>query len=163
MATGDDFDLPVSPEQCEALGRVVTEWSYLESLMDLAIGEMSGVFDADMLAALTANAGFRGRFNTLKTLFSLDLGREQAQPAADQDTFDALCREIESLVAERNRLVHAKWIRGDQGSPMTLRIVARGVLQRTRHGASAHDVRAVALRIAAVSRSFRHLFQIEED
>jgi hypothetical protein len=155
------FDLPVSRDQLEALGMVVTEWAYLESVIDAAIGLLAYIGDADTLAALTANHAFQSRFSTLQTLHALGRSNHGHDTEDSRRRFLDLCREIEKLQAERNRLIHSRWIVGAGGSPLTFWVRARTALKRERRGAAASDVLLIAARIAEASRGLCELFRID--
>jgi hypothetical protein len=164
MPSSYTFDLPVTRDQLEAIGMVVVEWSYLESMVDAAIWTVAAVFNQDFGEAITAHIPILGRLSILATLYRLDREHSHA-PADDRDQqlseFQTILGRIEPLQRKRNKLVHGRWVRGDQGSPMMYLVQARGHLRRERLGWNSGEIRQVAADIAVQSEALRALFHIE--
>ena len=171
-------DLPVEPEQLEAIGRVVVEWSYLESVLEAAIWNLAQTPDDDIAAAITTHLGWRPRMDMLATLSELEWQRsarwetyydeEGAPPPSESQTeserkeFRAIRAALTDLSNLRNEFVHKRWVRGTEGSPGTLVVTARGSLTRKMVGRSNKEIAAAAQGIAEQSRRLRALFRVEE-
>jgi hypothetical protein len=61
------FDLPASPEQLEAVGRIAAAWSYLESVLEAAIWSLC-VLEEPRGRALTTHMTLKKRIESLQTL-----------------------------------------------------------------------------------------------
>jgi hypothetical protein len=147
------YDLPATSEQLQAIGMVASEWSYLESIVETAIWELAYVGE-DVGRAITTHVGMRARLDMLRTLFRLRSDDEEAATKLDK-----LCERIDRAARKRNELVHALWVRGDYGSPMTLTVMARGTLQRERTGKHAKEIESVAALIADRSRALQEFLE----
>jgi hypothetical protein len=82
------------------------------------------------------------RLDALQTLLHVS-GNDEA--ARDLKRYRS---QIIDLQGERNEIVHALWVRGDYGSPMTLTVRARGTLDQRKTGRKPDSIRALADRIA---------------
>lgn len=106
--------LDLNPKYYEAIGRVVTAFSELEttifySLLALAEG------DWRKIAMLTAPISIQNRLNAVKALSDL------VDPTAKtKEKVDSLISEISNLVGKRNRLVHGYHI-PIEGNPSEVR------------------------------------------
>jgi len=65
------FDLSPQSDQLEAIGMVAVEWSYLESVIDAAIWNLSNVPSEAFGEAITTHLSGRARLDMLSTLFHL--------------------------------------------------------------------------------------------
>jgi hypothetical protein len=162
MTTEYKFDLPPRADQLEAIGMVAVEWSYLESVVDAAIGTLASILEDDAMEVITAHLPFNIRLNMLTTLFHLRCDA-QTEIASYADAFGAIRNAIERLAGKRNGIVHARWVRGLQGSPLTYVVQARGKFTRTRKGMPAEEILGVAQDIAEQSNKLRALFNVLED
>jgi hypothetical protein len=162
MATEYKFDLPPRADQLEAIGMVAVEWSYLESVIDGAIGTLAAIVDDAAMEAITTHIAFNTRLNMLTTLFHL---RCDAQPeiAPQAAAFETIRRAIDVFAVKRNGIVHARWVRGLQGSPLTYVVQARGRLKRTRKGMPTAEILGIAQQIAEQSNKLRSFFDLLED
>lgn len=127
MSSTYTYNLPATSEQLEAIGMVATEWQRLESIIDAAIWSLAGI-DEDTGLAITTNRNVPNRIDILRTLFHL---RRGDGPAVEQ--LSKLCHQIRhELSRKRGEIVHAEWVRGEYGSPLTFSVQARGKLQATK-------------------------------
>jgi hypothetical protein len=140
------YSLPASKAQLEAIGMVASEWQRLEALINAAIWSLAWTGE-EIGNAITAHLNVPNRLHILRTLFHLQYPDEDANK-----TLKKLCEGIgEKLSRERAEVVHALWVRGDYGSPMTYRVIARGELKRDKRGKPATDIEHAAERIAAAA------------
>jgi hypothetical protein len=72
---------------------------------------------------------------------------------------DRMCEEIDRAAKERNELVHALWVRGQHGSPLIQRVMARGILQHEKKGKHAKSIEGVAALIAARSHALQEFLE----
>lgn len=147
------YDLPATSEQLQAIGMVASEWSYLESIVETAIWELAYLGE-DIGRAITTHVGMRTRLDMLRTLFRLRSDDERAATKLDK-----LCDKIDRAARKRNELVHALWVRGEYGSPMTLTVMARGTLQQEKGGKHAKEIESIAALIADRSRALQGLLE----
>src|SRR5688572_23937295 len=102
------FDLPPAAEQLEAIGMVAVEWSYLESIMDAAIGMLAQLPHVDVIDAVTVHLPFSARVNMLSTLFHLSCDSQdpiwpiEGEIASYRKAFDTKLKKVEKLAGERN-------------------------------------------------------------
>lgn len=140
------FNLPVRPEQLQAIGMVACEWSYLESIVEAAIWNLAGLHD-DAGASITTHLGMPLRLDILMTLFRL-----HRDDGGEADRLDKMCEHIRhKLSPKRGAAIHTLWVEGDHGSPMTYSVRARGKLEHEKKGRPAAEIREVAALIAAQS------------
>jgi hypothetical protein len=148
------YNLPATPEQLQAIGMVATEWQRLESVIDAAIWNLAGLWE-DVGLAITANLNVPTRLDMLRTLFHLQRGDG---PANDQ--LSKYCHEIRhDLSRKRSEIVHAEWVRGDHGSPMTFAVQARGKLKAGKVAMPATKIRAAAGLIAQEADGLERFLQ----
>ena len=162
-------DLPVQPKQLEAIGLVAAEWSYLESVVEAAIWNLSYMQDQDIAAAVTTHLAWRSRCEMLATLFDLDCKRrsqfEELSTDAEKvlrDECKVIRRDLESLAAKRNEVVHSRWVTGSHGSPLVYAVSARGKFARTTRGLPDAEIRGLAQRIAEQASRVRLFFGVGE-
>jgi hypothetical protein len=105
--------------------------------------------------AITTHVGFPTRLDMLCTLFRL---REEDKEAAA--TLDKLCEKIRGkLSRQRGEVVHALWVRGAYGSPMTYTVRARGELQQQKAGKPSTEITRVAGLIAQRTQALQELLE----
>jgi len=156
------FDLPVDTDKLQAIGMVAAEWSYLESVIDAAIWTRSGVPNDEVGEAMTTHLNIRTRVDMLSTLISL-AGYDPEDEAAKADSeATKLLRAVHELASRRNKVVHARWVRGDLGSPLIYTVQARGTLKRTVEGIPSHEIINIAREISVLSMKLRALLGIFE-
>lgn len=155
--TAYTYDLPATPEQLQAIGMVAAEYSYLESIVETAIWELASL-DEDVGRAITTHVAMRPRLHMLRTLFRL----RRSADGEGAKKLDKLCGEIDGekgVSPQRNNLVHAMWVTGDYGSPMTFTVRARGTLTKEKTGKHAKEIEGVAARIRDRSRALQEFLE----
>jgi hypothetical protein len=163
MSSDYTFDLPVTPEQVQAIGMIALEWSRLESVIEAAIWQTGHLWDDDHGAAVTTNLQWRARLDILATLYHLHVGeshwseQERDQRLAEFDTYR---KSVEGLARQRAKFVHSRWVRGDRGSPLMYVVQARGELTREKRGWSASEMRDVAAGIQQLAREISEFFDM---
>ena len=164
------FDLPPRPDQLQAIGMVAVEWSYLESVMDVAIGNLASIHEQSSMEALTVHLPTKARLDMLATLFHLKCDRAvdqwfptEGDLAKKRAEFEQIKRSINSLATKRNEVVHSRWVVGVQGSPLTYAVQARGRLKRTIKGVPAAEMLSIAQQIQEQSRTLIKFFEVLED
>ena len=164
------FDLPVRQNQLEAIGMVAAEWSYLESIVDAAIWEYSDIRIDGVGEAITTHLSISVRLGILTTVFHVRCDewvnsgfRSKDEVSAQKREFKSIRKAVDTLAGQRNKVIHARWVRGAQGSPMTYVVQARGVLKRNRIGMPDTEIRRIAQEIAELSKKLQLFFGIEED
>lgn len=141
------YDLPASKAQLEAIGMVASEWQRLEAIINAAIWALLWR-DEDTGNAITAHLNLPNRLAILRTLFHL----QHSDDRGGNTTLKKLCEGIgDKLSKERAEVVHALWVRGDYGSPMTYVVKARGELRKEKRGRPVTEIQHVAERIAAAA------------
>jgi hypothetical protein len=161
--------LPLPSAQLEAIASVIVEWSYFESVLEVAIWSLAYLpADEDIAAAITTHLPWRIRIQILATLFARECERREQDPdeipkvEERQRQFAWIRKEAERLAALRNEYVHARWISGSKGSPMTYVIKARVEIRRELVGRSTEHVSATARDIATLSNALRAMFAVPE-
>jgi hypothetical protein len=140
------YNLPASKAHLEAIGMVASEWQRLEAIINAAIWSLAWTGE-EIGNAITAHLNVPNRLHILRTLFHLQHPDEDANK-----TLKKLCDGIGGeLSRERAEVVHALWVRGEHGSPLTYVVRARGELKRDKRGKPAKIIKHVAERIAAAA------------
>jgi hypothetical protein len=151
--SGYTYDLPATAEQREAIGMVASEWSYLESIVDAAIWNLAGI-NEETGRAVTTHVPLPTRFHMLESLFRLRQGDAAA---------DALRSDIETIrntiMPQRNEIVHGLWVLGDFGSPMIHTVKARGRVVQSKAGKPAGKIREVAAAIKGRSTALQNFLE----
>lgn len=144
------FDLPASPEQLEAVGRIAAAWSYLESVLEAAIWSLC-VLEESRGRALTTHMNLKMRIESLQTLLHV-LGDDESARELSRRR-----KRIEKLGQKRNEIVHGLWVRGEYGSPMILSVRARGTLEQRKAGRPASAMFTLADTIAETAFDLREM------
>ena len=76
--------------------------------------------------------------------------------------FGSIAKIVQSLAGRRNAIVHARWVRGSQGSPLTYEVQARGLLKQTTRGMPATEILEVAASIREQSDRLKQFFSLAE-
>lgn len=140
------YSLPASKAHLEAMGMVASEWQRLEAIVNAAVWSLAWTGE-EIGNAITAHLNLQPRLHILRTLFHL-----QHPDQNSNKTLKKLCDGIgDKLSRERAEVVHALWVRGEHGSPLTYIVRARGELQRDKRGKPAKVIKQVAERIAAAA------------
>jgi hypothetical protein len=148
------YDLPATAQQREAIGMVASEWSYLESIVDTAIWNLAGIPDEETGRAITTHVTLHTRFFMLETLFRLRHGDTHA------DTLHADIEVIRnSVMPQRNEIVHGLWVAGPRGSPMLHTVKARGRIRQSKAGKSDAEIRDIAALIKNHSTKLQNYLQ----
>lgn len=157
MVAAYNYDLPAQKDQLEAIGKVVAEWSYMESLVDTAIWKFA-YLDQDTGSAITAHITLPNRLFILRSLYDLFYKNSNLSKK-----LGSICENISQLSRQRGETVHALWVRGDHGSPMAYTVRARGKLEHRKAGMSAEDITAVAASIAQCAEDLRTFLDPADD
>jgi hypothetical protein len=93
---------------------------------------LADIVDEDFAAAVTTHLSWRQRLEILVTLQKLDCESRAGARSITGDEADRRIAEfkgitavLEQLAANENQAVHARWVRGGQGSPMVYVVTAR--------------------------------------
>jgi hypothetical protein len=157
------YDLPATPAQREAIGMVATEWQRLESIIDAAIWSLARVPNENIGRAITTNLNLPTRLDILKTLFDLWKPDEPAERKLHEQSakeLSQLCHVVRHCLSGlRGSVVHAEWVRGEYGSPMTYVVEARGKFKAGKVGLPASKIQDAAALIAQHSEKLAHFLQ----
>jgi hypothetical protein len=105
------FDVAVPDRQSWAIGMVAAQWGTVELLMRIHVHKLVGRDDATLKAQFDAQADFRHKRELYQTLVE---ERITAQP--QRSIVLALIEDIKRLKHERDRVMHASWGGGMEGS-----------------------------------------------
>ncbi len=92
----------VSDEYLVAIGRVITQWSMMEAILEAAIWQAAGLRN-DLGRAMTSQTQVQGKLDLLEAVLS------QTKPVL-ADQFRSLASYVRScLVGPRNTVTHGAW------------------------------------------------------
>jgi hypothetical protein len=95
------------------VGRVASEWAFLEHMLDMTIWKLVGISDEKTGACITAQMmGVWPRFNVIQALLK-SRSNEVSTFAKPLKAFNKICEDCRTVSEERNRILHDPWYLDD--------------------------------------------------
>lgn len=157
----DDIPDLISAEHTRAMGLLVLALSVIETrVTDL----LCSIFSLSVIDGLAAfhHQQLSGRLDTIVALLDLKLRKPAGAIEGEFAPIFATLAKAKELAEYRNTVVHAAWVIGDDGQPMSVRFSARGEFRRSRKTQGIEDMlgrvreaNVIAESLEALASSFR--------
>jgi hypothetical protein len=145
----------------KAIGKVTSEWPYIDYLLERLIWEVAGVNSATG-RRITTHIGPELRIDILESLTDLKLSDKTLKKE-----LKAIVKELRDLKGKRNNIVHALWLSEGplpktaksrpKKKPYAAKVTARGVLKITKTTYTAKEIDNIASEISKLSDRMMNL------
>lgn len=157
----DDIPDLISAEHTRAIGLLVLALSVIETR---ATDLLCSILSIGVIEGLTAfhHQQLSGRLDTIIALLDRNLRKPAEAKEGEFASIFATLAKAKELVEYRNTVVHAAWVIGDDGQPMSVRFSARGEFRRSRKTQGIEDMlgrvreaNEIAANLETLASSFR--------